>query len=130
MNTTAAAAKAGVTVATIRTWCRIGAVAATKHAGRWIIDAESLDQRIAIGTRRPAQLPNDVAALLRDTFAQARYEHSPRPSYRAAVTGRYVLPPHTWGSAALLRWGLVDELIVRGRTWYLLTPSAVRAARP
>lgn len=49
MNTTTAAARAGVTVATIRTWCRIGAVAATKTAGRWTIDAASLARRIAIG---------------------------------------------------------------------------------
>lgn len=52
MNTTAAATEARVTVATIRTWCRIGAVAATKTAGRWIIDAASLARRIAIGARR------------------------------------------------------------------------------
>lgn len=49
MNTTAAAAEAHVTVDTIRAWCRIGAVAAIKRAGRWIIDAASLARRIAIG---------------------------------------------------------------------------------
>ncbi|MGQ4513678.1 hypothetical protein [Streptomyces sp. DW26H14] len=55
MNTTAAANEANVTVATIRTWCRLGAVAATKQAGRWIIDAASLANRIAIGAiKRPA----------------------------------------------------------------------------
>jgi hypothetical protein len=55
MNTTAASAEAGVTVATIRTWCRIGAVAAVKQAGRWIIDTASLAARIAIGKmKRPA----------------------------------------------------------------------------
>lgn len=45
-NTTNAAVQAGVTVATIRTWCRTGAVAATKQAGRWIIDTASLAYRI------------------------------------------------------------------------------------
>jgi hypothetical protein len=64
MNTTEAAAKANVTVATIRTWCRIGAVTATKAAGRWIIDAASLAARITIGamkrpTRRPIALTVD-----------------------------------------------------------------------
>lgn len=54
MNTTAAATEAKVTVATIRTWCRIGAVAATKTAGKWAIDATSLARRIAIGARRAA----------------------------------------------------------------------------
>ncbi|MFF4645006.1 hypothetical protein [Streptomyces sp. NPDC001389] len=49
MNTTAAATQAHVTVATIRTWARRGIVAATKTAGRWIIDAASLTRRIAIG---------------------------------------------------------------------------------
>ncbi|MFB6805503.1 hypothetical protein [Streptomyces sp. NPDC056387] len=52
MNTTAAAAQAGVTVATIRTWARRGVVAAIKTAGRWIIDTASLARRIAIGARR------------------------------------------------------------------------------
>lgn len=52
MNTTTAAAEAQVTVATIRTWCRRGVVAATKTAGRWIVDAASLAHRIAIGAMR------------------------------------------------------------------------------
>lgn len=52
MNTTTAAATAGVTVPTIRTWCRLGAVAAVKTAGRWVIDAASLTHRIAIGQRK------------------------------------------------------------------------------
>lgn len=49
MNTTAAAAEAGVTVATIRDWARRGIVTATKAAGRWVIDAASLAHRITIG---------------------------------------------------------------------------------
>lgn len=56
MNTTAAAIEAHVTVATIRTWCRNGVIAAIKQAGRWIIDTASLAHRIAIGTmKRPAR---------------------------------------------------------------------------
>ncbi|MFJ9799836.1 hypothetical protein [Streptomyces sp. NPDC101145] len=56
MNTTAAALQARVTVATIRTWCRVGAVAAVKTAGRWIIDTASLAHRIAISAwKRPAR---------------------------------------------------------------------------
>jgi len=56
MNTTAAAIEAQVTVATIRTWCRNGVIAATKTAGRWIISAASLTHRIAIGAmKRPAR---------------------------------------------------------------------------
>lgn len=49
MNTTAAAAHAGVTVATIRAWCRRSVIAATKRAGRWVIEAASLARRIALG---------------------------------------------------------------------------------
>lgn len=56
MNTSTAATEAHVTVATIRTWCRVGAVAAIKQAGRWIIDTASLAARIAIGAmKRPAR---------------------------------------------------------------------------
>ncbi|MEW2635587.1 hypothetical protein AB0903_29110 [Streptomyces sp. NPDC048389] len=56
MNTTTAAIQAHVTVATIRTWCRNGIIAATKTAGRWIISAASLAHRIAIGAmKRPAR---------------------------------------------------------------------------
>ena len=49
MNTTAAALEAHVTVATIRAWCRIGAVTAVTKAGRWIVDTASLAARLAIG---------------------------------------------------------------------------------
>jgi hypothetical protein len=52
MDTALAATQAGVTIDTVRTWCRIGAVAAVKRAGRWIIDAASLAHRIAIGKRK------------------------------------------------------------------------------
>jgi hypothetical protein len=55
MDTTAAALQANVTVATIRTWCRIGAVAAAKVGGRWVIEAASLAKRIALGVRKPAK---------------------------------------------------------------------------
>jgi hypothetical protein len=52
MNTTAAAAQAGVTIPTIRHWCRAGVITAVKRAGRWVIDTASLAHRIAIGARR------------------------------------------------------------------------------
>ncbi|MDX3230614.1 hypothetical protein [Streptomyces sp. ME19-01-6] len=57
--TTEAAAEAGVTADTIRTWCRRNVIAAVKQAGRWIIDTASLAHRIAIGamrTRKEAQM--------------------------------------------------------------------------
>lgn len=46
-----AAARAGVTVDTIRHWCRMGAVRATKRAGRWAVDVVSLARRITIGRK-------------------------------------------------------------------------------
>jgi hypothetical protein len=56
MNTTAAAQTAKVAVATIRDWARRGVIAATKVAGRWVIDTASLTRRIAIGAmKRPAR---------------------------------------------------------------------------
>ncbi|WP_405611405.1 helix-turn-helix domain-containing protein [Streptomyces sp. NBC_01508] len=56
MNTTTAATEANVTVATIRDWARRGIIAATKAAGRWVIDTASLAHRIAIGAmKRPAK---------------------------------------------------------------------------
>jgi hypothetical protein len=57
MNTTAAAAQAGVTIPTIRRWCRYGVVAAAKQAGRWIIEAASLSRRIVIGRKAMTDTP-------------------------------------------------------------------------
>lgn len=51
MNTQTAAAKARVTAATIRTWCRRNVVAAVKTARGWDIDETSLNHRIALGRR-------------------------------------------------------------------------------
>lgn len=50
MDTTAAAQQAKVTTNTIRTWCRIGALTATKAHGRWTIAPASLTRRLEIGT--------------------------------------------------------------------------------
>lgn len=57
ITTAAAALQAGVTVATIRNWCRNGVVAATKRAGRWVIDTTSLTHRIAIAAMRTRKAP-------------------------------------------------------------------------
>lgn len=68
MNTAAAAIEAQVTVATIRAWCRTGVVAATKAAGRWIIDTASLARRIAIGamrTRKQASMLDLTAVTIK-----------------------------------------------------------------
>lgn len=62
-----AAALAGVTVPTVRAWCRIGAVKAAKTAGRWVIDAASLARRIALGIRRTTAKKTETP--VENTFA-------------------------------------------------------------
>lgn len=64
-TTTQAAKRAGVTVATIRTWARYGAITATKTGGRWNIDEASLTRRIALSRSTPAK----QLAAFRDTAA-------------------------------------------------------------
>ena len=68
MNTTTAAAEAQVTIATIRTWCRRGVIAATKQAGRWIIDAASLARRIEIGARMSSPTTRYTVAETTNTY--------------------------------------------------------------
>lgn len=71
MNTTAAAAaaEAGVAVATIRDWARRGIIAATKTAGRWIIDTASLAHRVAIGARRLARKAKTIVLTVANMIA-------------------------------------------------------------
>lgn len=79
MDTTTAANSAGVTVATIRHWCRYGAVTATKVAGRWVIDEASLAHRITIG----ATMPDHPTEHAYDTDTTIRIS-------RSAWSGRYI----------------------------------------
>lgn len=64
MDTTTAATQASVTVATIRHWCRYGAVAAAKVAGRWVIEAASLARRIALAPRKKVQFTTDTMTAI------------------------------------------------------------------
>lgn len=52
ITTAEAATTAGVTAATVRTWCRRNVIGAVKAGGRWAIDAASLAHRIALGALR------------------------------------------------------------------------------
>lgn len=93
MDTTTAAIQAGVTAATIRTWCRRNVIAAVKHAGRWIIDATSLAHRIQIGARRMTQRPTLSPAILKG-IARARYEYTPTaPTARPSPDATSSRPP-------------------------------------
>jgi hypothetical protein len=134
MNTTAAAEQAGVAVATIRTWCRRGAVAAVKQAGRWIINAASLARRIQIGARRMTDKPAELNETLRNSIARARYEYTPRRADKPALAGRYVVAcplsnqktPLLRGSAVWRKHGLIEDVTVNGRTYYVLSAKAMR----
>lgn len=59
MDTTTAAKQAGVTIATVRTWCRRNIIGAVKVAGRWVIDAASLAYRTSLTRKAPADRTRD-----------------------------------------------------------------------
>lgn len=135
MNTTAAATQAGVTVATIRTWCRAGVIAAAKRAGRWIIDTASLAHRIEIGARRMDK-PDPAAGLSQVTLTKirrARLGYTPRRADKAALADRYVVAypfadykyPSFPGVDVWRQKGLLDDVTVNGRTYYALSEKAV-----
>lgn len=74
-HTTATAAHlAKVTTATIREWIRIGAVVARKVAGRWAIDADSLNTRLALGA--------ELAAARRAARAERIARHADLTPYK------------------------------------------------
>ncbi|WP_442803674.1 hypothetical protein OG411_30135 [Streptomyces pseudogriseolus] len=127
MNTAAAAAQAQVTAATIRTWCRRGVIAATKQAGRWAIDTASLARRIEIGARG---MTDPIAALDEATLRhirRARLGRAQRTSDKDALADRYVLPSIGAVSyASEKELGLVEDLTVNGRVYYVLTAKAAR----
>lgn len=76
MDTATAAQQAGVTIATVQLWCRIGAVAAKKAAGRWVIVAASLARRIEIGRQRMAQPRYIVQPVERESMGKIRTYHA------------------------------------------------------
>lgn len=70
-DTASAAAQAGVSPRTIRTWCQRGAVTAVKVDGRWVIDLESLRHRISLNRRTVAA---QLAAFTDATAARVKAE--------------------------------------------------------
>lgn len=96
MNTTAAALQAHVTTATIRTWCRIGAIDAIKQAGRWIIDTASLAARIAIGRMRgrKATMSHEPLETRVSNSVTIRATHEISPAYG---TGTWYAAEYTNG---------------------------------
>lgn len=122
MNTTTAATQANVTVATIRTWCRRGVIAATKQAGRWTIDPASLAHRIEIGARR---MTDPAKNLDENTLDVIRLARLARPHHGPVLAGRYLLPSMGAVSYPIEEeQGLVETLKDRGRIHYVLTAKA------
>ncbi|WP_329472688.1 helix-turn-helix domain-containing protein [Streptomyces sp. NBC_01723] len=103
MNTTAAATEARVTTATIRTWCRRGVIAATKQAGRWIIDTTSLAARITIGAMRTRKA-NPVTINLAGTYTHADTTVTTTTKTRTRKTG------YTWTTITGLAPLFADRL--------------------
>lgn len=68
MNAATAAAKSRVALDTVRTWCRKGVITATKTAGRWDIDENSLRAHrrrlIALRQARRARAAAAIAARI------------------------------------------------------------------
>jgi len=64
LTVTQAAAKAGVSPSTIRTWCCISAVAATKIGRRWHINPASLDYRITLTRPQEKKMELTVETLV------------------------------------------------------------------
>ncbi|NUU21823.1 MAG: hypothetical protein HOV68_09980 [Streptomycetaceae bacterium] len=117
MNTHTAATEAHVTTATIRLWCRTGSVTAIKISGRWVIDANSLTHRIAIGRMRA---PRTIHYLCRHTLrargqGPTRIPYVCTPCQRAqhqraqarADRGPLATRPHVNYLASLIRTAVV-----------------------
>jgi hypothetical protein len=63
-DTASAARIAGVSIATVRAWCRMGVVAAVKARGVWVIDSDSLRERVTLGrTLRAEHAVIDLSAF-------------------------------------------------------------------
>jgi hypothetical protein len=105
MNTSAAATEAHVTVATIRTWCRRGVVAAIKTAGRWIIDTTSLAHRIAIAAikaTRKAAVTEPAPTIDRKTLRAANKELA--AAARARILAAMPALPELTGTDKQIAW--------------------------
>lgn len=72
MDTTTAASQAGVTRATIGAWCRAGIVTATKAAGRWDVDADSLARRTAARSAAAGSLVYRVDEVAEQYYGKIR----------------------------------------------------------
>lgn len=114
LTTREAATLARVTVATIRHWARYGAIRATKKAGRWVIDQDSLQQRISLTGRAPYRVTD----------------------YGTAYTITYALAPYPGEQVDLHRFQavtptgeVISELYVDPVTWVIANVETAQAYR-
>ncbi|MEV6854761.1 hypothetical protein AB0M89_13240 [Streptomyces microflavus] len=108
MDATTAATKSKVTVATIRTWCRTGVIAAVKTAGRWDIDPQSLRAHrrrlTAIKDARQARTASRAHASIAARLALPTLTGTPKQIARAtdirahAITAALTLVTHDFES--------------------------------
>lgn len=80
ITTAQAAASAGVTADTIRTWARMGAVEAVRTGRRWAISAASLLHRIALG--------NEMVKARRERALAAKAKKAITAEQMVAIGGR------------------------------------------
>lgn len=69
---------------------------------------------------------SNLSKVILRNIARARYECTPRPDDRPALAGRYVLPGSLTGVAVWREKGLIDEVSVNGRRYYVLSEQAVQ----
>lgn len=125
ITTAQAAGQAGVTVATIRYWCRYGAITAVKRAGRWAIDTASLTHRITLSTRRARRTAlhhqPGAARYVRHQGAWAvQITGEVYDSLRAAVKSG----PGQLAVTVTKRDGTTKQQRVTGRAWETATSRA------
>ncbi|MGW2841870.1 hypothetical protein ACWCWD_29295 [Streptomyces sp. NPDC001493] len=119
MDVATAARKSKVTAATIRIWCRTGVIAATKAAGRWDIDVQSLRAHrrriLAIRQARQARTAARIHASIATQLALPALTGSPKQIAWAtdirdrAIAAALVLVTHDF-STGLPGGPLVYEL--------------------
>lgn len=123
MDTATAAQQAGVTVATVRTWCRRNVIAAVKTAGRWVIDAASLARRIEIGRKgmdapihlSSKRVPGMIVAVGSASTLAAAYSDGAPVTLAGRFAGERVYLGHTrqtWDDGVT-----VETLGQAGETW-------------
>lgn len=120
MDTATAAQTAGVTVATIRAWCRHNVIAAVKTGGRWIIDTASLAYRIALGGRKEKRV--EVTAENMVAIGGSRWQRGDKDRVYVNDWQQYIgLEVDRYNSGNISSASLDGETISNSEAYRLLT---------